>query len=74
MRYHIQNNNFRRLKELTRTYNTRPSKALKAIIEKDLNLEKCSMPPFPAEQDLTHMFATNINEYKESIKYDQIDY
>ena len=58
VKYHKQNNNFFRLKELNRTYNQKPNKTLKAIIEKDLNLDKCQMKPIPANQDLTHLFVT----------------
>ena len=74
VKYHKQNNNFYRLKELNRTYNQRPNKTVKAIIEKDLNLDKFQMKQIPAIQDLTHLFVTLNQKKEENQKVDQVDY
>ena len=74
VKYHKQNSNFYRLKELNRTYNQKPNKTLKAIIEKDLNLDKCQMKQIPAIQDLTHLFVTLNQKKEENHKIDQVDY
>ena len=52
IKHHTFNKRIHRLKELSRTYDMKPCKALKLILEKEMDLSSATMPDINPRQEI----------------------